>query len=612
VLWSDSVRGVPPSNFEALCAVSTESEDRLSAALELSERRRLESQRLSGVGFWEMDHKSKTLYWSEEIFAIYGLEVNAFEPDYDIFVNLIHDEDRAMVADSYRQSVASGREYNIRYRIKSGACTKWIEARGVTYYDNAGEPERSIGTAQDISEVVDAQHAAEHLASHDALTGLANRNLFAERISQWLQIAKRTSQTLAIIFLDLDNFKAINDRYGHQVGDELLVGVAERLQTVARASDIFARIGGDEFVGLLFVDQPEGIEKAVERFKEVVDGVYSSSVGRIQVTTSIGVTSYPLDCDEPDVLLRHADHAMYEAKESGRAQIRVFDSRGHRSNLERRSLLTDIEHAIQNDEFELYFQPRLSLREGTPVGAEALLRWFRPQGAVAPSTIIELVTGTALAWELDCWVIRALLEQHHRFFEAGVAGPFSFNVNPSTLENPKFPELLAGMLLDCKARGENFEIEILEVSSIADFTKTSESLQRCKALGFSFSLDDFGTGYSSLTHFHALPVDKLKIDQRFVRALLSDDGCRTLVQSILAIAKANATASVAEGIESLALVGALCDMGCEFGQGFGFARPMSASDYLGWVQAWDRQDYLARVSDASMRASGDVSLQQHD
>lgn len=564
-------------------------------ALSDAERRQRETQRLSGVGFWELNHKELTLYWSEEIFSIYGLAADELEPNYEIFKGLIHDDDRELVHDAYQASVETGAEYNIRYRIKAGNLFKWIEARGVTYYDSEGNPQRSIGTAQDISEIVDAQNATEHLATHDALTDLPNRKLFSDRISEAVNLAKRDDLTFGVLFIDLDNFKLINDRHGHDIGDEVLVDVARRLEGSARSSETFARIGGDEFVGLLSgIDEP-GIHSAVRRVKDAIDGVYTTKHGSFNVTASIGVTVYPQDGEESDELLRHADHAMYEAKETGKSRICYFDSYRHRWNLSRQQLLLDIEHAIDNDEFVLHFQPRVSLSDGALSGAEALLRWLRPNGPTPPSEVITAISGTPLEWELDAWVMQAAIAEIERFHEHGLRIPVSLNVNPSTVENSRFPLMLGRLIASSDISGGDLEIEILEVSSIRNLDHTKEVLRLCKDLGVSFSLDDFGTGYASLTYFHSLPVDKLKIDRRFILSLLSDAGSLALVKSILAIARANERPVVAEGVESYAVAHVLRQLGCDYGQGFGLARPMAGKDFIEWDRSWNARTFLNQL-----------------
>ncbi len=554
--------------------------------LSLSKRRIEETERLSKVGFWELNHVSGDLYWSDEIFSIYNLPKQIKLPNYELWISLIHDDDREFVTDRYEASVKTGKEYDIRYRVKAGNTTKWIEARGITYYDAYGKPERSIGIARDISEIKMAQDQIKHMAYHDMLTGLANRKLFSDTLDESLIYAKRHQKQLAVLFIDLDNFKFINDKYGHDTGDEALIGVAKKLASFTQNNATFARIGGDEFAGLLFGDTQAEIEQSINDLKKTIDCYYKTTIQSFKISASIGVTMYPRDNVDADILLRHADQAMYETKDLGKSGIRYFDIARFQSTSLRRQRLKAIEYALANDQFELYYQPRVRLSDGQLMGAEALLRCFRSQGLLPPTTIVSALKNTPKEWALDKWVIKTALLHSKRFKKMGLNGPFSFNVNPNSIQNPDFPKLLQELLSEVGVNGEDVEIEILEVGSINDFDSTCKILHECKALGITFSLDDFGTGYSSLTHFHALPISKLKIDQRFIKNIHSDNDSLVLVKSILAIAKANNKPVVAEGVESDSILQTLAQLQCEYGQGFGIAKPMPADEYIRWAQGF--------------------------
>lgn len=451
--------------------------------------------------------------------------------------------------------------------------------------------------------MVKAQQKIEHLAYHDALTDLPNRKFFSDRLNAAVQSAAcdaygrlRQRTNIAVVFIDLDNFKLINDRHGHAVGDEVLVAVARRLQSIAGPDDIFARIGGDEFAGLLVNFDDIGINEAVRFVKCLIERSYFTQVNTFDITVSIGVTMYPQDNVDPEVLLRHSDQAMYEAKENGKSRICFFDTEKHQIRSSRRELLREIATAIRNDEFVMYYQPRISLSNGALVGAEALLRWFRSDRSYSPTDVTTAIQDTELEQKLDNWVIEKVLVQSKIFREHGIEGLFSVNINPRTIEDQNFPNQLFSLLASTGVSGETLEIEILEVASIKNFERTHKILQQCKALGVSVSLDDFGTGYSSLTHFHALPIDVLKIDKCFIKDLNSDSTSLALVKSILAIAQANGRTVVAEGIESDEIAIALKHLGCTHGQGYALAKPMSANDYVLWVQNWSSTQFQERVN----------------
>jgi EAL domain-containing protein (putative c-di-GMP-specific phosphodiesterase class I) len=259
-------------------------------------------------------------------------------------------------------------------------------------------------------------------------------------------------------------------------------------------------------------------------------------------------------------------------------------------------LLGAIATAIRTNEFVLYYQPKISLGDGVLVGAEALLRWLRNGELFSPRDVTAAIQDTELEWELDNWVIRTVLAQSKIFRAHGINGPFSVNINPRTIENRNFPDQLHSLLVGAGVSGETLELEILEVSSIKNFDLTYAILQQCKALGLSVSLDDFGTGYSSLTHFHSLPIDVLKIDQRFVKHLNADSKSLALVKSILAIAQANKRHVVAEGIESYEVASTLRDLGCAHGQGYALARPMPENDYLAWVRHWVPTEFQEKLN----------------
>ncbi|NEX19894.1 EAL domain-containing protein [Thiorhodococcus mannitoliphagus] len=572
----------------------------LATSLALSERRRRDAQRLSGVGFWELNHKAQTLYWSEEIFAIYSLEAGTIEPNYETFVRLIHDDDREQVKAAYLDSVESHQEYNIRYRIKAGESIRWIEARGVTYYDSAGNPERSIGTAQDISEIIEAQDAIERLASHDALTGLPNRSLLADRLDQAIAHARRTSQLLAVCYLDLDGFKPINDNFGHATGDLLLIAFANRVKQELREGDTLARLGGDEFVITLNgLSSSMQCEQILQRLMRIMSEPYFVEGLSLKVSASIGVTIYPLDAADADSLLRHADHAMYKAKKRGKSTFELHD---HTQNLKvrtTRAALTRFEASLKNNELVLLYQPRIDLRNGHPAGFEALVRWPLPRNGLAlPAQFLPLIETRELAISLDRWVVKSAIEQHLAWRSNQIIVPISINLSPEMIQDATFPAYLAELLSDCPDDVPEFiEFEILETGALGDTDETGKTMYACIDQGVKFSLDDFGTGYSSLTYFHRLPIDLLKIDRTFVCKMLDDPRDQDIVEGVTRLADALGRPVVAEGVESIELAIMLLQMGCQYAQGYGIAMPMPPDRVPSWLKQWRHNQDWHRLGD---------------
>lgn len=572
----------------------------LTQSLALSERRRRDTQRLSGVGFWELHHKQQTLYWSEEIFSIYAVDPDSIQPSYELFVRLIHDEDRERVEAAYQDAVASGREYNIRYRIKAGKTTKWIEARGVTYYDSEGKPERSIGTAQDISEMIQARRQIEHLATHDELTGLPNRKLLTDRLEQAIAKARRASQLLAICYLDLDGFKPINDTHGHATGDRLLIAFADRVKQELREEDTLARLGGDEFViALNELSSIKQCEQIVQRLIRIIDAPFFVEGLSLRVTSSIGVTIYPLDAADTDVLIRHADQAMYQAKKSGKNRLQFHDNTQTLKVRSARSALSRFESALKHDELVLHYQPRVDLRNGQPAGFEALARWPLPRkGMALPAQFLPLIETRRLAIALDRWVIKAAIAQHLAWRAEDMILPISINLSPEMIQDVTFPAYLEELLSDCPRDVPRFmEFEILETGALGDTDEIAKTMYACIDQGVTFSLDDFGTGYSSLTYFHRLPIDMLKVDRTFVGRMLDDPRDQDIVEGVIRLADSLKRPVVAEGVENIELAIMLLQLGCNYAQGYGIAMPMPPNWVPQWLRQWRHQRDWQRLGE---------------
>lgn len=455
--------------------------------------------------------------------------------------------------------------------------------------DAAGRPQNYVALFADVTSMRVQQEKLEHLAHFDALTGLPNRLLLSDRLRQSMAHSRRHSQALAVLYLDLDGFKAINDSHGHDVGDALLVAVAAQMKTALRESDTLARMGGDEFVVVL--GQLPGAEAClplVDRLLQAcatplrVDGLL------LQVSASIGITLFPQDDSDVDQLLRHADQAMYQAKQMGKNRYHLFDPVHDARMRSRAGVLAALRLGLDQHQLELHYQPKVNMRSGAVVGVEALLRWHHPSsGLLHPPAFLPLVIGQDLEDALGDWVLREALRQLDEWSRQGLVLDLSVNVGARQMLQGGFAAHLRACLADFpQVNPSRLELEVLESSALEDIHQASRVMRECRDMGVHFAVDDFGTGYSSLTYLKRLPAETLKIDQSFVRDMLVDEEDLAIVQGVISLAKAFNRQVVAEGVEHIEQGCRLIDMGCELAQGYVIARPMPAADFLLWLARW--------------------------
>ncbi len=455
--------------------------------------------------------------------------------------------------------------------------------------DPGGRTMNYVALFSDITAMKEYQQRLESIAHYDSLTNLPNRTLLADRLQQTMAQSQRRGQSLAVVYLDLDGFKSINDEYGHDVGDQVLITLARCMKEVLRDCDTLARIGGDEFVAVLGdLDAPESCEPVLARLLLAASEPVNAGDATLRVSASIGVTFYPQDNADADQLLRHADQAMYAAKQMGRNRYHLFDIAHDAVLTTRHESIEHIRRALDRREFELYYQPKVNMRTGAVVGAEALIRWRHPErGLLPPGDFLPIIEEHPISVELGEWVIDAALNQITQWNAAGLDISVSVNVGARQLQQVDFTQCLAEMLAaHPQVRFGQLELEIVETSALEDVTKVSELMYACLAMGVNFALDDFGTGYSSLTYLKRLPADLLKVDQTFVRGMLEDSNDLAIVQGIVGLARAFRRQIIAEGVETAAHGALLLSLGCELGQGYGIARPMPAADLPGWAAAW--------------------------
>lgn len=464
-------------------------------------------------------------------------------------------------------------------------------------YDKAGQVQHYVSLFSDITQMLEQRKVLERIAHYDALTDLPNRVLLADRLHQAMSHCKRAGTALAVAFLDLDGFKAVNDRWGHEAGDSLLVTIARRLQSVLREGDTLARMGGDEFVVILVdLQGSSDCEPVLERMLEAAAQPIPVGDAQAQVSASVGVALYPQDGNDPDLLLRHADHAMYQAKQSGKSRYCFFDMASESAAVSLRDHVSALRAAIANEELVLFYQPKVNMRNGAVIGVEALIRWQHPQdGLLAPDAFLPAIEGHAIGMEVGEWVIRTALAQLVAWRAQGLEIAVSVNIGAYQLQQGDFVPRLAALMAEYPQLPANsLDIEILETSAFKGMEQVTQTLDACAALGVGFALDDFGTGYSSLTYLRHLPAHTLKIDQSFVRDMLSDPNDLAIVEGVIGLARVFGRAVIAEGVESRALGERLLGLGCECAQGFGIARPMPAAAFPAWRQAWlARPDWTA-------------------
>lgn len=466
----------------------------------------------------------------------------------------------------------------------------YVETLAITaVHDEAGNVSHYVGIFSDITAFKEQQQRLEYLAHFDALTRLPNRVLLADRLQLALNQAERNQDILAVVFLDLDHFKPVNDRLGHDVGDQMLIEVAHRLMDCVRGGDTVSRLGGDEFVLLLVgIDEIREVHGALARVLAALAEPVVINGESLTISASIGVTFYPHDGASAEVLLRHADQAMYAAKQGGRNRYHFFDPDHDRTAQAHCAKLSDIEKALERSEFELFYQPKVNLRRGRVVGSEALIRWRHPErGLLYPDDFLPSLEGSALEVALGDWVIEAALLQMSTWQKAGLALPVSVNAAASQLQADDFVQKLAAALARYPGLPRNsLEIEVLETTALADVDHVCRLIEASMMLGVNFSLDDFGTGYSSLSYFKHLPARTLKIDKSFVIDMLDKPDDLAIVEGVIGLTDAFQREVIAEGVETAAHGAMLLHLGCELAQGFGIARPMPAGDFPGWVAAF--------------------------
>jgi diguanylate cyclase (GGDEF)-like protein len=562
--------------------------------LNRNKHRLAKTQELAKLGNWEIDLINDRFHCSPEAGRLLGLGNNK-QVTYKDFLAPVIAREHDKVKDIIDTAITENQPFSIHYQIIFPDGTQhYILNRGEIIVNGNGVAETMLGAIQDVTQLKVAEEEIRRLAFYDGLTGLANRTLFMNHLNHEISTAKRRKETFAVLFLDLDQFKRVNDTYGHHIGDLLLKNVSETLQKCIRSSDItsslgsndsdtlIARLGGDEFTLLLSdIIEPENAAIVARRIFQEIPKTYNLKGHEISITTSIGISVFPTDGEEAETLLKHADAAMYHAKDSGRNNYQFFKKSLNEAVIERFSLEKDIKTALEKEEFVLYYQPQLELSTLKIVGAEALIRWLHPdKGMIPPDRFIPIAEESGLIIDINKWVIETACKQHNQWKQAGL-GPIRIAVNVSgyQITNQNIVQILGDALQTSGIDPKYLEMEITENILMRNTKETIRVLQQIKDLNIKIALDDFGTGYSSLSYLMSFPIDIIKIDRSFVMECTTQKNNRVIIKTIIAMGHSMGMKIIAEGIETKEQLEFLNGYDADIGQGYFFSRPVPQDEF---------------------------------
>ena len=564
--------------------------------LRKSESSLAQAQRIARLGNWIWDPQEDCVVWSAEVHRLLGVPDAVRTAPMATFLDRVHRDDQAAARAALDEVLAGSSSFALDLRFaKKGGQTRVLHAQGEAVYDDLRRATRVMGTLQDITERTAAENRIKFLAYYDSLTNLPNRVLFTERLRGMLATARRRNQIVATVFVDLDNFKSVNDTLGHTAGDELLKAVAERFRDTVRDTDVFtrdrlgdgqphtvARLGGDEFIlAIGDLERVEDVPRIARRLQDALkQPIALAPFGEVFVTTSMGISVFPQDGQTVEELFKNADAALYHAKDSGRDCFQFFSSSLNEAALQRLLLEGHLRRAGQNDELVAYFQPQVDGRTNRVVAVEALMRWNRPEaGLIAPAQFIHVAEESGSIHELGRWILhKSSTESMARgWYARGVN--VAVNISAQQFKRPDVVETLLEAVTASKLCPSAVSLEITE-SVLADHARAVPTLRALKDAGFSLILDDFGTGYSSLTYLKALPLDALKIDRSFIRNITSDSRDAAIVTAIIGVARSLSMDVVAEGVERTAQKEKLLELGCPVMQGYLFGRPVPVEQLI--------------------------------
>jgi diguanylate cyclase (GGDEF)-like protein len=588
-----TLRFIPPELRELMTSFNQMVDEirKKTTQIEETATRLSEAQRIAHIGNWEWNIEQNQLWCSDEVYQICDIDPSQFQVNFQSLLTLVHPDDQQRFQSSINKTLQEGMPFRIEHRIRlSDGNERYVHHEGEVQTTADGSQQRLLGIIYDITERKQYEDQLIKQANYDELTGLPNRNLFLDRLTQALLVAKRNKRLVGLLSIDLDHFKVVNDTHGHVTGDHLLQQAAERLQPCLRQSDTLARLGGDEFTVILEnINRAEDValvaDKIIASMKTpfMVDG-YEAFIG-----ASVGITIYPTDTSDSISMLRNADIALFRAKEMGRNTFCFFTQNMDQEVLNRVSLANDLRKAIEQDEMRVYYQPIVDINTGKIISAEALVRWFHPQrGPVSPNVFIPLAEETGVIGTLGEWVMWEACGQATKW-QNYVPDSLRVSVNLSVkqLKLGLTKERIMQTLKDSGLSATRLTFEITESMIMQDTDESIEWMTSIRELGVHFSVDDFGTGYSSLSYLKRLPVDVLKIDRSFIKDVMDDPDDASLVETIIAIGRSQRLKVVAEGVEDIQQLNFLHELECDSVQGYYYSKPLPADEFIELLKTWN-------------------------
>jgi len=548
-----------------------------------------ESQRIANVGSWELDLRTNNLFWTDQVYRILGIKRDV-KPDFDLFVQTIHPQDRENVVNAYNASLEDlNKPYDIVHRVIVGGKVRYVHEQCETTRDVDGTPVYSIGTIRDMTDEHELVEQVRKLSLYDNLTKLPNRDLIKQELGNILKRDKKSSGLVAVCFIDLDEFKYINDIYSHEMGDKILKELARRLKEVANGTYVIGRFGADEFVVIIDgVDTPDEVMEKLNEFLSVIHAPFVVGGEERIIGASTGISLCPDDSDKVDDLIRFADIAMHQAKSFGRNKYAFYAQELTEKMSNRMRMLNQLQESITNSDFELYYQPQVSLENMEVVGFEALLRWNHPaHGMICPNDFIPLAEESGLIVPIGKWVLQSACLQAKTWKEEGVFdGRIAVNISGVQLESEHFVDTVKEALHVSGLEGRYLELEITETTMMNNQNQWLREFDALDFTGVTLAMDDFGTGYSSLASLRKMRLDVLKIDQSFVFDLPESTEACTMTKAIVGLAENLKMQSLAEGVENAEQLTFLKALSCKYAQGYYISRPMRASNVAEFLEYW--------------------------